>query len=73
MDMTSAPTSAGTNPSTRKPSPRASVIRLVSRNMSAFMTSTNRPSVARVSGSVNQATNSRHDPRRNEQGRGAHQ
>jgi hypothetical protein len=30
MDMTSAPANAGTNPSTRKPSPRATVIRLVS-------------------------------------------
>ena len=106
MDMTSAPANAGTNPSTRKPSPKGPVIRLVSMNMSAFMTSTNRPSVARVSGNVNQTTtgqttafttpkithdeeshpmtgrietitcpetNPRHDPRRNEQGRGANQ
>jgi hypothetical protein len=36
MDMTSAPAKAGTNPSTRKPSPRAPVIRLVSMNMSAL-------------------------------------
>ena len=36
MDKTSAPATARTNPSTRKPSPRTSVIRLVSMNMSAL-------------------------------------